>query len=649
MIKARSPSECVEAPTGGRYMSQASSPLPGPYSFKRTPFLREIIDCFDINSPIREVAVMKGAQLGLTTLLENIIFYCMVEVKTAPVMLLTADDALAKIRLDSYIMPMIADSGLGHLIKSQDELNSRKTGMTAQKLSWYGGGSLLPTGAVNPNKSRSFSIRYLLRDEIDAYKQSVGDDGDPLAISYKRTIAYKESRKVFDISTPLIRGRSHIHSRFLLGDQRYYFVRCLGCGFPQVMRWKVDLPNGKRAGVVWETENDRLVPGSVRWLCENCLRPHTNDDKIRLLDPAHGAEWRPTARPHSPDMRSYHIAGIYSPVGMNTFEAMVLEWLEAWDEPNNRARNHGKVQAFYNTILGDPWEAVGYQLKYEQVSAHRRQAYHYGEVPNKWAIEHAGGSILFLVCTVDVHAANLAVAVWGWTRDRRVFLIEYERLEGDTSRFNDPGTWGELRSRLHQRQYMADDGYTYRIATCVIDSGYKPTEAGDEQPGASVVLEFCDSFQEGGVFPLRGRKTAVKGGFQEFSKFVTESGGVGFHVTVDYYKDRWYSALKQEWDGLGLQPETFFNAPVDVDDRQLKELTAETKELPKDSKDGVLQWRRRGENALWDLLVYANFAHDLIAHTYQVTQLGRKVVDLEEFWETCEQQDLFRFPVSNNG
>lgn len=630
-------------------MSQSSSPIPGPYSFKTTPFLREIIDCFDINSPIREVAVMKGAQLGLTTLLENIIFYCMVEVKTAPVMLLTADDDLAKIRLDSYIMPMIADSGLGHLIKSQDELNTRKTGMTAKKISWYGGGSLLPTGAVNPNKSRSFSMRYLLRDEIDAYKHSVGDDGDPLAISYKRTIAYKESRKVFDISTPLLRGLSKIDDRFKLGDQRYYFVRCLSCGFPQVMRWKVDMPNGKRAGIVWDTEDGRLVKDSVRWLCSNCFHPHTNDDKIRLLDPAYGAEWRPTARPHSDDMRSYHLAGLYSPVGMNTFEAMVLEWLEAWDEPNNRARNHGKVQAFYNTILGQPWEAVGYQLKYEQVSAHRRQSYRYGEIPNTWALEHAGGPVLFLVRTVDVHAANLAVSVWGWCRDRRVFLIEYERLEGDTSRINDPGTWGELRSRIYGREYQSDDGFVYRVATTIIDSGYKPTDAGDEQPGASVVLEFCDSFQEGGVFPIRGRKTAVKGGFQEFSKFVTETGGVGFHVTVDHYKDRWYASLKQEWDGQGLQPETFFNAPVDVTDRELKELTAETKELPKDSKDGVLQWKRRGENALWDLLVYANFAHDALIYTYQITQLGWKTVDTEVFWETCEQQNLFRFPSKQNG
>jgi phage terminase large subunit GpA-like protein len=94
--------------------------MPGYYSYDVAPYLREIADCFSIDSQIREIDVMKGAQIGATVgVLENIIGYVIDHVKSAPVMLLTADAELAKIRVDSYITPMLQHSGLDHLIRSR--------------------------------------------------------------------------------------------------------------------------------------------------------------------------------------------------------------------------------------------------------------------------------------------------------------------------------------------------------------------------------------------------------------------------------------------------------------------------------------------------------------------------------------------------
>jgi phage terminase large subunit GpA-like protein len=638
-----SPSQCVEANPGGRYLSQATSPLPGYYSFSTTPFLREICDCFDINNPIREVAFMKGAQIGATTLLENIVFYCMKQVKNAPVMLLTADDDLAKARLDGFIMPMINDSGLADLIKSQDEGNSRKTGQTAKKISWFGGGSLLPTGAVNPNKSRSFPIRFLLRDEVDGYKLSVGADGCPLAISEKRTTAFKQSYKIFDVSTPTLEDISKINDRFKRGDQRYYHVRCLSCGFSQQIRWSVTRDDGRRAGIVWETESGRLVPGSARWLCVNCLRAHTDSDKVRLLDPSHGAEWIPYATPVHRLVRSYHLSGLYSPPGMNPFDNMVLEWLEAWDVAQNKPKDVGKSQAFYNTILGMPWRLIGARVSMEQADAHRRTAYSYGEIPNKWALTAIGSKVLFLVCTVDVHDANLRVAVWGWGKERRVLLIDYWEFKGTTDNLDDPDTWGALREVIENREYMADDGTRYRLALTLVDAG----DGGKQE----IVKTFCNRFPKGGVFPAKGRKTAIQGGFAEFAPWKDASGHIGFHLTVDFYKNRWYAALKRGWDGDKLQPDTFFNAPIDATPAQLKQLTVEVQEPPaKGSPVGSLAvWRRPegADNTLWDLLVYANAAHDIVAFNVEREHLEKEFVDYEHFWDLIDTENWFRIPPSN--
>lgn len=630
-----SPSQWAEQ---RRYLPASVTPMPGYYRFAVAPYLREIVDCLSVESPVRDIAIMKGAQVGATSgILENGIGYFIEHVKNAPVMMVTADAELAKLRMESYITPMIQQSGLSHLIKSADEGNARKSGKTDAKIEWIGGGFLVPFGAQNANKLRSISIRALLMDEPDGWPDTVGKDGDPVRLAKARTAAYESSRKVLMLSTPTLKGLSKIEPAFLAGDQRYYFVCCQACGFPQVIRWKVERKDGKQAGIVWDMDGGRLVPGSVRYHCVECLHAHTNDDKVKLLSPDEGAEWRPTATPQSPDSRSYHISALYSPVGMQSWEMCVAKFLEAWDLEHNRVRDTGVLQTFYNNILGEPFELMGSKLKFEQVSSHRRAAYRYGEVPNTWAQEHCGSPVLLVVCSVDVHDDNLAVKVTGWCRDRRAVMLDYWRFEGETERIDEPATWGRLSDLIEQREYVADDGKHYKIQLTFIDGSYRPDTVG----------AFCNQY-EAGVFLIKGRRTPVQGGFQEFSAYIAKSSGaMGFHVTVDLYKERWAAGLKKHWSGVGEQPETFWNAPQDATDKQLKELTVETKTIVKDDKTGKVMgfiWKRPSgaDNELWDLLVYSNAALDALAFEY-CTSLGLERVDWTLFWDDCEKLGLYYF------
>src|SRR5690606_5352966 len=124
--------------------------------------------------------------------------------------------------------------------------------------------------------------------------------------------------------------------------------------------------------------------------------------------------WKPTAEPVSPDVRSYHLSALYSPVGMQTWTACVQHWLQAWDEEHNRSRDNGQLQVFYNNVLGETFEVRGEKLRFEAVSPHRRSCYKFGQIPNKFAEQFCGSPILLLTCAVDVHKDNLAVAVFGW-------------------------------------------------------------------------------------------------------------------------------------------------------------------------------------------------------------------------------------------
>jgi phage terminase large subunit GpA-like protein len=628
------PSEWAET---RRYLPPSSSAIPGYYRYEVTPYLKEIADCFAFDSPIREITLMKGVQIGATVgVFENVIGYCIDHVKTAPVMMLTADAELAKIRVTGHIIPMLQASGLEHLIRSSDEKNPRKTGRTDTKLEWDGGGSLLPFGAQNANKLRSVPIQVLLRDEPDGYPDVVGKDGDPMALSFARTKTYENSRKVGNVSTPTILGRSKIHECFLRGDQRRYFVRCLKCNFAQTLKWRrTNKETGEITGIVWELNNGVLVPDSVHYLCRECAHPHSNSDKVRLLSPEHGAEWIPTAEPKDATHRSYHLSALYSPPGMQTWAACVHDWLAAWDVEHNRSRDNAKLQVFYNNVLGEPFELRGERLRFENVSAHRRP-YHFGQVPNKLADQFCGSPILLLTCAVDVHKDNLAVSVVGWCRDRRAWLIDYWRFEGDTERLEDAPTWGRLRELIETKEYVADDGKRYRLQMTLVDSGYR----------ADDVYQFAAEY-EFGVYPVKGRDTSLGAVTdKEFSEFTTPMGTTAFGVFVNFYKDRWSPALRRGWDGQSVQPHGHFNAPVDCTDKQLKELTVEVKreKIVKETGKRIgFEWHRPSgaDNELWDTLVYNSAALDLIAWNYCVGQRGGEFVNWVDFYEVCLREKLY--------
>jgi phage terminase large subunit GpA-like protein len=632
-IEALTPSEWAEHK---RYLPGSVTSQPGPFSFETTPYLREIVDCFDPESRISEVAWMKGVQLAATTGLENVLGYLIDYVRDAPVMLITADAELARLRLEHHIIPMLHHSGLEHLIKSADDGNRRKTGKTQQRLEWDGGGYAILFGARNANKLRSTPVKILLRDEVDGWPRIVGKDGDPMRLSEDRTAAFEGGRKILDISTPLLKWQSHIETRFQRGDQRYYFVRCLKCGAYQRLRWRrVNAETGEVTGIVWQTKDGMLVPGSSSYACKDCGHLHHEQDKLRLFSPANGAEWRPTAVPVNPGVRSYHLSALYSQ--FQTWDACAQKWLDAWDVEANHPKDNAKLQVFYNNVLGEPYEIRGNRVKFEAASSHRRSWHSYGKVPNKALEQFCGSPALLLTCAVDVHSDGIFVNVTGWCRERRAILVEYRKLEGDTEQLEAPETWGELRKILVEKAWDADDGKRYKVNVAFIDSGYRPDQ----------VYRFCAEYPCAHVYPIKGRAAPPNAGnARQFSEFVPVPGQNGINIVVDYYKDRWSAALRRQWDGLGIQPAPFFNAPLDITDAQLKELTAEVKRERIEATTGKRigwEWHRPGNapNELWDTLVYSDCALDFLAEGYSKHVLGVEFTNWAAFYDACAAQHLF--------
>ncbi len=610
-----------------RYLPPSVTSKPGMYSFDVCPYMREIADCMSSESPVREIDFIKGAQICATvSLLENSIGYYIEHENNCPMMLVTADKELADLRIDKYIVPLLENSGLAHLIQANDTLSKGKSGRTKDQLSWKGGGFLVPFGANSSNKLRSISIKVLLFDEIDGFKIGVGKDGDPIALAKARTSAYEHSRKIIKLSTPTIKGQSNIEREFRKGDQRHFKVPCKHCGYEQVLDFNgVDKITGESYGLVWETDCGVLVPDSVKYLCKQCKGEHTEADKVDMF--ANG-RWEATAKSTDPQRRSYSLSGLYSPYGFKSWKSCVQDWLDAWDVDRNQAKSVEALQVFYNNIMAKPFRKENDKLKLTTMYGHRRTEYRFGEIPNYLAERSCDSEIMLLTCAVDVHKGNLAVAVFGWTVQHRAFLIDYWRLEGDCESL-DGDPWIKLKDIIYNKVYIADDGKKYRIQLTLIDSGYMQHN----------VLEFCANTD--GTIPIKGIPDAQKGAtFSEFKQVETKMGIPAFNINVNFYKDRWYPTLKRPWIESGKQQEYCFNVPSDVTEKQLKELTVETKVEDINPVTNALKgfkWHRPSgaDNELFDLINYNNAAIDILAWDILVRQGERDTVNWLEFWEFC--------------
>jgi len=468
--------------TEKRILPEGLTPLPGPFRWENSPCMREIADCFSAESPVREVAVMKGAQVTFTVaVLENDLGY-MIDCEPGGALFVSGDAKMAEDAVELRIDRMLQSSGIAHKIFSQSEKKgNKKSGDTVNKKE-FPGGFLLAIGPNSAAKMRQFPVKYLFLDEVDAYGANVQNEGDPLSLLKRRTVSYEATRKILYGSTPLVKQTSKIEPLFLLGDQRRYHVPCKKCGKLQPLEWhQIKYDKDEKTG--------ELIYSSVRYECSNpeCRATWKNEDKVFFL-PEEGcggkAKWIPTAKSKRPGLRSYHVSSLYSSIGMQSWESIVEEWLEIGDSLEKR-------RAFINTVLGETFEERGAAPPWEKIMD-RREPYRVesrGILPNGETYYTPGewpdGAYL-LTLGGDVQENRIEAEIVAWGADKESWSLGYFVMTGNTKNENDK-VWDELYALL----ISTHAGHSLSLA--LIDAGFN-TDA---------VYRFCERF-DGRVFPSKG-------------------------------------------------------------------------------------------------------------------------------------------------
>lgn len=587
-----------------RYLPQKISRKVGKFSFENAPYCREIAECFSKNNPIREIAIMKGTQLGLTTsVIENAIGY-MIDSDPAPSMFVFPTDADCKAYKETKIDGLIDNSGLRSKIFAETEnRNTRRTGDTAQKLD-FPNGFLKFVSARKGNALRSSHIKYLFLDELDGYPEEIRGEGSPLEIAKRRTDFYSNVRKICYNSTPVLSHKSKINELYKQGDQRKYLVPCPHCGTKQELvfyvsdggeysRKKAILKNKVRCkpyGLMFDVAKCKEGDySSVRYRCRHCGEEFEDYYKKSIEQEG---EWIPTTSSKIPFFRSYHISSLYSLE--KPWWQVVHAFISAGNDPKN-------LQTFYNLDLGLPFEDRTGGVEYQTV--HRLKDY---DMPNNHVPEEA----LFMTAVADVQRDRIEVEIKAWGDRYRCWGIDHRVFRGNTSDIDDP-CWQELAK-------ITDEVFTdeRQIELMLVDSG--------DGEMRDVVYHFCDIYGDGLILPLKGFVSSTRTREKFKIAEIKELEGLYLiEIYVDLYKNTLARYLNQDDREGDIYPDGWFTFASTYSDEYFRQLTTERK-VKVTTPGGLtsVKWVQHGRNEAFDLNVYSLAVCDLFIYQQSTIFLG---------------------------
>lgn len=596
---------CPDWAEQNRYMNSKVTGRPGQFSFENAPFCREICDCFSKNSPIQQVACMKGVQIGLTTsVIENVIGY-IIKHTPCPSMFTFPNEQEAKLYKSLKIDNLIDNSGLRDKVAAETEnRNTRKTGDTAVMLEFQGG-FLKLASANNARQLRSTHIKYLFMDELDGYPEILKNEGDPVDIAFHRTDSYAaKGRKIFYNSTPTMSHNSKIKKYYDKGDCRKFYVPCPICGeFQELVFYKSDggeyddekatvknKVKTKPYGIIFDKEACKEGDySSVRYRCKHCGGDFDNSYKF---DIEQKGEWRPTQKSKIPFYRSYHISSLYSLT--RPWWDVVREFIEAGSDPK-------KIQAFCNLSLGEPFEDRMGGVEYQTVQRLRDTS-----MPNNVVPDDA----LILTCCADVQRDRIECEIKAWGDRFRCWGIDHRVFKGNTSDVYDP-CWAEFAK-------IKDEVFTNnkQVEIMLVDSG--------DGELRDVVYSFCDLFGDGLIMPLKGfvstTRTREKFRIAEIKEF---EGIALVEIFVDLYKNTLSRYLTQEERIDDDYPDGWFTFARGYTDEYFRQLTTERK-VKVTTPGGLttIKWVQHGRNEAFDLNVYNLAAVDMLIQQISMLVLG---------------------------
>lgn len=548
-----------------RMVPNESSARPGRWSNEVAPYLCEVMDCLSPSHPARQVTFMKSAQVGGTECGLNW-FGLIAHQAPGPMGIFLPTVDMAKAYNKTKLTPSVdATPELRDTVAEQKSRNDRGSTTLFKK---FRDGFALITGANSSSGLQMFSLRFILKEELSEWPYDVEGRGDPDGLVDKRATSFGDTVKIFNNSTPGIKGSCRISVKFEAGDQRRFFVPCPECGHEQILKWNNLKFNAK-------------PPYEAAYVCAGCGVLIAHFHKRQML-----AKGRWVAQNSGSGCEpSFHINQLYSP--FVTWDETVAEWFKAQG-------NVTKEKVFSQQVLGEPYEVRG-DAPDEEKLYERRMSYRPRHVPPE---------AIWITGAADVQVNRIEYAIYAWKSDFSSWLIDHGVIAGDP---NTEAPWLEL-NKIVDRKYPDPWGKLWKIDAFGVDSGY----------ATGRVYQFVRrNAHKERVYALDGR--AGEGlpplGGAVVKDVDADGRKIGmvklWPVGTWPMKSEIYSALRMLIKGAnadGIYPPGVMNFYLSCDLEFFKQITAE--HYAEDEKrDGyvVRKWKKRKgtSNEQLDMAVYA--------------------------------------------
>ncbi len=563
-----------------RRLSPESSAEHGEFQMNRTPFMREIVDCY--NDPdVEEWIVMKSSQVAFSENLNNILGY-IADQKPGPSMLLMPTLQLATGYSKDRLDPMIRDTECLSIRIDQRKRNGQNTMLRKS----FPGGYWQLVGSNSPAEISSRPIRDLMVDEWDRHARSAGKEGSPDKIAEKRQITFG-GRKRMKGGTPTIKGASRTEKGFEGGDRRHYHVPCPRCGdHVPLIRERFDI--------------DPASDHYARYQCQACdgwIEEHERFDMIRDAKAGGTARWVPHGECIE-SRRSYFIWAAYSPF---------MGWREMFDQWNEAKGDPEEEQVVVNTLFGETFEFSRVELDHEALFK-SREDYDGQRLPEAVKIITAG---------IDTQDDRFEIEVVGWGEGEESWSIEYVTIDKDPA--TNEGKQA-LDRFLAEASYRRIDGREMTIAAAFIDSGGHRTDA---------VYDFVRGKQFRHIYASKGSSVVGQPVFARFSQHKKARVKLAI-VGTDTAKEAIYARLAK---GSDVRAKMHF--PLTYALEYFSGLTSEEKVVTWKSGTPLVQWKKRqgvrqSRNEPLDCRVYALAALRSLPMASRVLRDRRPVAKKQE-------------------
>jgi phage terminase large subunit GpA-like protein len=386
----------------------------------------------------RHIVLQAGTQLGKTEVLYNIDGY-IIDLCPSPALLVYPREDDGK---------MISRTRLRQMMMACEQIRAKlpKAADLFQTLEQHFPGMVqYIVGANSPAGMAIKACQYILRDEIDKFPDSAGEDSDPLSLSEARAKSFWDVRKVIDVSSPTTKKRGIARQIEKCDEVREYEVSCPHCGVDQVFRW---------ANVKWDKAADdapwsdkiAAARNTSRYVCPECGGIITDGHKPAMLA---AGKWR-AKQPsqHTPEMVGFIISSLYSP--FLTWGDIAVEFVKATRELKERG-NRKPLQEFTQGWLAECWEE---EVKVVQLSALESRKI---ELPPLVV----PAETIAVVGGIDTQKNGFYASAWAFDANMQSHCAHYEFL----------ASWEQVRRFAFDTYFQRPNGEQMTLWRCGIDTG----------------------------------------------------------------------------------------------------------------------------------------------------------------------------------